>query len=51
MRKHSFIIASLMIICMIFTFAGCGSSDTGESSDSGSAGSSEQPEGSGSYFD
>ena len=51
MRKHSFIIASLMTICMIFAFAGCGSSDTGESSDSGSAGPSEQPEGSGSYFD
>ena len=51
MRKHSIIIASLMTICMIFAFAGCGSSDTGESSDSGNAGSSEQPEGSGSYFD
>ncbi len=51
MRKHSIIIVSLMTICMIFAFAGCGSSDTGESSDSGNAGSSEQPEGSGSYFD
>ena len=51
MRKHSILIASLLTLCMVFAFAGCGSSESGDSNDSGNAGASQQQEGSGSYFD
>ena len=35
MKKQWMIITSLLALCMIFAFAGCGSSDSSGSGDSG----------------
>ena len=56
MKRQTIIIASMLALCMVFAFAGCGSSDSSDSgssdsNDSGSTGTTEQAEGSGSYID